>query len=63
MFSQPLEIHDALLPISWRRSALDFISQLMKFEPAQRLGSEGVAQIKAHVWLKDVFWKEIRAKS
>jgi hypothetical protein len=43
MFSQPLDIHDALLPISWRRSALDFIAQLMKFEPALRLGSEGVS--------------------
>lgn len=38
MFNQPLKLNDEILPISWKRSALDFISSLLNFDAKLRLG-------------------------
>ena len=36
------------------------VSQLLRRKPADRLGVNGPDEVKAHPWLKDVAWGEIR---
>lgn len=40
----------------------DFITQLLRKKPADRLGSKGAAEIKAHPWLSKINWKLLSEK-
>jgi len=42
--------------------ATDFISSLLAFDPADRLGSGGGEEVRAHPWLADVDWDNIYKK-
>ena len=44
----------------WSLEAADFINQLLKRQPQKRLGSNGgISEVKKHVWLKDINWKDL----
>jgi serum/glucocorticoid-regulated kinase 1/serum/glucocorticoid-regulated kinase 2 len=36
--------------------AADFINKTLQRKPSNRLGLNGPAEIKQHIWLKDVDW-------
>ena len=44
---------------NWSLEALDFINKCIRRDPKARIGLNGIAELKAHVWLKDVEWKRI----
>ena len=44
------------LPYKWSPHSLDFINKLLLRNPDQRLGSNGIEEIKEHPWLADVEW-------
>ena len=44
---------------NWNLEALDFVNKCIRRDPASRIGINGVAELKAHVWLKEMPWKEI----
>lgn len=44
----------------WSLEAADFINQLLKRQPFKRLGNNGgISEVKKHVWLKDINWKDL----
>ena len=50
------------LPAEWSIEAADFINKLLQRKPANRLGVNGPAEVKNHLWLKDINWQEIIEK-
>ena len=44
----------------WSIESADFINRLLQRQPQRRLGyNGGISEVKRHVWLKDIKWKEI----
>ena len=44
---------------NWNLEALDFVNKCIRRDPKSRIGLNGIAELKAHVWLKDMDWKAI----
>ena len=44
---------------NWNLEALDFVNKCIRRDPMSRIGINGIAELKAHVWLKDMDWKAI----
>lgn len=42
------------LPFKWSPDSLDFVNKLLLRNPEQRLGANGIEEIKDHPWLQDV---------
>ena len=42
--------------------AADFVNKLLQRKPANRLGLNGPAEVKSHVWFKGVDWQAIIEK-
>lgn len=51
------------VPDQWNLEAAHFINQCMRRRPQTRLGVNGVAELKAHVWFKDYDWKSIQERT
>lgn len=47
------------LPFKWSPFSLDFINKLLIRNPEQRLGANGIEEIKEHPWLADVDWDKM----
>ena len=43
----------------WSKDFMDFINQLIKRKPEDRLGKNGIDEIKKHPWLKYFNWKDL----
>lgn len=43
--------------------AVDFVKQMIQIDPKDRLGKNGVEEIKNHPWFKDVNWNKIYRKT
>jgi len=50
-------------PADFPAVVADFISRLLHKSPECRLGANGVDEIKAHEWLRDVDWNAVREKT
>jgi len=50
------------IPYSWSLEAGDFINKLLKRKPKQRLGYNGVKEIKNHFWMRDINWDLLKKK-
>jgi serine/threonine-protein kinase RIM15 len=48
--------------IEYSEEARDFMKRLLVQDPAQRLGSNGADEIKAHPWFADIEWDTITSK-
>ena len=44
------------IPSGWDESVADFINGCIQRKPANRLGSNGIKEVKDHKWLKGVNW-------
>jgi len=47
------------LRFGWSLNYLDFINKLLKTKPDERLGKNGIEEIKSHPWLKFFNWKDL----
>ena len=43
----------------WSLDFMDFINKLIKRKPEERLGKDGIEEIKRHPWLKFFNWKDL----
>lgn len=43
--------------------AADFINKILQRKPANRLGLNGPQEVKSHLWLRDVDWQALIAKT
>jgi hypothetical protein len=50
------------VPENWSIDAADFTNRLLLRKPANRLGFNGVGEVKSHPWLNDVPWDRIASK-
>jgi serum/glucocorticoid-regulated kinase 2 len=46
-------------PETWQLEAVDFINKLIARRPDCRLGINGAAELKTHVWLKEFDFKKL----
>ena len=53
------KISRRFLRFGWSLNYLDFINKLLKTRPDERLGKNGIEEIKSHPWLKFFNWKDL----
>lgn len=58
-----IEITKKSAPKGWSIKAIDFVNQLIKRKPLNRLGFNGPEEVKEHPFLKDTNWKDLLNKS
>ncbi|CAG9326673.1 unnamed protein product [Blepharisma stoltei] len=51
------------LPAGWSIESADFVNKLLQRKPENRLGTNGPSEVKNHVWLSDVQWSSLFAKT
>ena len=56
IISKQAKINREELPEDWSQNSRDFINALLQRKPKKRLGYNGVNEIKAHPWMKDIDW-------
>ena len=62
ILSKQVQVSITELPIGWSYEAADFVNRLIQRKPANRLGHNGIREIKSHPWLKDFPWKSLYDK-
>ena len=56
IIADQIHIKKSDIPDGWSMEAADFINKLLQRKPANRLGLNGPAEVKSHVWFKGVDW-------
>ena len=51
-----------LIPKDWSLEAADFINKLIKKKIKERLGYNGISEIKNHSWLNSIDWNKLYNK-
>lgn len=51
-----VKITQSTLPPDWSPEAGDFANQLLQRKPQNRLGRNGIGEVKEHPWVKNVNW-------
>lgn len=62
ILSKEITIKVSDVPPGWSVEAADLINRLLKRRANQRLGKNGINEIKEHSWLKDVNWNQLYKK-
>lgn len=59
VLKEQVQIKMAEIPEGWSIEAADFINKLIQRKPANRLGLNGPAEVKQHIWLTGVDWNNL----
>ena len=62
IFAKQIQIRKHEIPDDWSLAAADFTNKCLQRKPANRLGLNGPAELKQHVWLRDYDWKGLIEK-
>lgn len=62
ILSKEITIKVSDVPPGWSVEAADLINRLLKRRANQRLGKNGIGEIKDHAWLKDINWNQLYKK-
>lgn len=57
-----MQIRRHEIPEGWSVEAADFINKCLQRKPSNRLGLNGNAEVKSHLWFKDFPWADLLAK-
>ena len=57
MIEKQVHITKSDIPEGWSIEAADFINKLLQRKPANRLGLNGPAEVKNHMWFKGLDWQ------
>ena len=52
-------LRKADVPEGWSYEAADFANRLLQRKPGNRLGRNGAAEVKGHVWFREYPWKKL----
>ena len=63
IFAKQICLRKADLPEGWSIEAADFINKTLQRKPCNRLGLNGPAEVKSHIWLKDIDWNALENKT
>ena len=59
MLSHQAMVKPNQIPKNWSVSAADFINKLIQRKPSNRLGKNGIGEIKNHEWFIDFDWDKL----
>ena len=62
IINKQAKIHKNELPEDWSLEAADFINKLLKRKAENRLGANGINELKNHKWMKGVDWEKLKMK-
>lgn len=62
ILSRQVQLRRNDIPKGWSMEAADFINKLIQRKPNNRLGVNGVREIKNHAWLRDFPWGRLFEK-
>lgn len=62
VLAKQVQIKRSEVPDKWTYEAADFVNRLIQRKPQQRLGSNGVEEVKQHPWLRELNWKKLMDK-
>jgi serum/glucocorticoid-regulated kinase 2 len=48
------------IPENWSHECIDFINNLLKRKPTNRIGKSGIQEIKSHEWLRDINFHQLK---
>lgn len=59
MLSHQAMVKPGQIPRNWSVSAADFINKLIQRKPSNRLGKNGISEIRNHEWFADFDWDSL----
>ena len=62
VLAKQVQLKRSEVPEKWSYEAVDFVNKLIQRKPQQRLGSNGVNEVKQHPWLRELNWKKLLDK-
>jgi hypothetical protein len=62
MFGKEINLKSCDIPANWSLEAADFINKLLRRKSRERLGKNGVFELKDHAWLKNMQWNDLYKK-
>ena len=62
IFAKQVQIKRHELPEGWSLEAADFINKCLQRKPGNRLGLNGPAEVKQHIWLREYDWQSLLEK-
>jgi serine/threonine protein kinase len=62
ILSKQIKIRKNDVPQGWSLEAADFVNKLIERKPVNRLGLNGPADLKNHVWFNDYPWDDLYNK-
>jgi serine/threonine protein kinase len=63
ILAKQVQIRAQDIPEGWSIEAADFCSRLLQRKPANRLGLNGILEVKTHPWLHNIDWTSIENKT
>lgn len=62
MLAKQAQIKPSEVPANWSFEAADFINRLIQRKPENRLGFQGIEEIKNHPWIRTINWDRLYGK-
>ncbi len=62
IFSKEINVKVSDVPPGWSLEAADFINKLLRRKSKERLGRNGIVELKEHSWLRGIQWGDIYRK-
>jgi serine/threonine protein kinase len=59
-FALGVKINLNSIPENWSHECIDFINNLLKRKPTNRIGKSGIQEIKSHEWLRDINFHQLK---
>ena len=63
VISRQATVANEHLPEGWDQSVLDLINRLLQRKPINRLGNNGLLEVKTHPWFSGFAWSELEGKN
>ncbi|CAG9320329.1 unnamed protein product [Blepharisma stoltei] len=63
ILAKQVQIKRQEIPEGWSIEAADFANKMLMRKADHRLGAKGAKELKAHPWLQDFPWKELKDKT
>lgn len=59
MLSRQEYVRSQQVPANWSKESIDFTNRLILRKPQNRLGKDGIAEIKNHEWFLNFDWESL----
>ena len=63
MMNNPIQLKFSDINEGWSKESIDFINKLLKQEPENRIGYNGIYELKNHLWLRYYPWDMLQNKN